>query len=173
MTSILERHQERLDANPADEKAFLALEEHHFLAGEWDALIALYEQRLEAPDLEAVSPARAALLLREAQVWEERKQDLDQATECYERAQRADPTTPTALGQLRRIHVSRQRWDLALQIADHAYVMESGALVMEGPARELANNSDVKEFYLGIGESGARRSYRNVKHYRRRKRWLS
>ncbi len=66
-----------------------------------------------------------------------------------------------------------QNAHLALQIADHAYVMESGALVMEGPARELANNSDVKEFYLGIGESGARRSYRNVKHYRRRKRWLS
>ena len=66
-----------------------------------------------------------------------------------------------------------QNAHLALQIADHAYVMESGALVMEGPARELANNSDVKEFYLGIGESGARRSYRNVKQYRRRKRWLS
>ena len=66
-----------------------------------------------------------------------------------------------------------QNAHLALQIADHAYVMESGALVMEGPARELANNSDVKEFYLGIGESGARRSYRDVKHYRRRKRWLS
>ena len=118
MTSILERHRERLDANPADEKAFQALEEHHFLAGEWDALIALYEQRLEAPDLEAVSPARAALLLREAQVWEERKQDLDQATTCYERALRADPSTPGALGHLRRIHVSRQRWDLALQIAE-------------------------------------------------------
>jgi branched-chain amino acid transport system ATP-binding protein len=66
-----------------------------------------------------------------------------------------------------------QNAHLALQIADHAYVMESGAIVMEGPARELADNSDVKEFYLGIGESGARRSYRNVKHYRRRKRWLS
>jgi tetratricopeptide (TPR) repeat protein len=118
VTSILERHRESLDANPADEKAFQALEEHHFLAGEWDALIALYEQRLEAPDLEAVSPARAALLLREARVWEERKQDPDQATTCYERALRADPTTPAPLGDLRRIHVSRQRWDLALQIAD-------------------------------------------------------
>ena len=118
MTSILERHRERLDANPADAKAFQGLEEHHFLAGEWDALIALYEQRLRADDLEAVSPARAALLLREAQVWEERKQDLDRAAACYERALRADPTTPTALQHLQRIHFACERWDLALQIAE-------------------------------------------------------
>jgi tetratricopeptide (TPR) repeat protein len=118
VTSILERHRESLDANPADGKAFQALEEHHFLAGEWDALIALYEQRLEAPDLEAVSTARAALLLREARVWEERKQDLDQAATCYERALRADPTAPGPLGHLRRIQIARQRWDLALQIAE-------------------------------------------------------
>ncbi|MFW6091421.1 MAG: ABC transporter ATP-binding protein [Actinomycetota bacterium] len=60
----------------------------------------------------------------------------------------------------------------ALEIADHGYIMEQGRIVLEGPARELADNPDVKEFYLGIGESGQRRSYRDVKHYKRRKRWL-
>jgi branched-chain amino acid transport system ATP-binding protein len=60
----------------------------------------------------------------------------------------------------------------ALEIADHGYIMEQGRIVLEGPAGELADNPDVKEFYLGIGESGQRRSYRDVKHYKRRKRWL-
>ena len=43
---------------------------------------------------------------------------------------------------------------------------------MEGPAKELLANSDIQEFYLGIGEGGSKKSFRNVKHYRRRKRWL-
>lgn len=60
----------------------------------------------------------------------------------------------------------------ALQISDHGYIMESGRIVLEGPARDLAENPDVQEFYLGIGESGERKSYRDVKHYKRRKRWL-
>jgi branched-chain amino acid transport system ATP-binding protein len=62
---------------------------------------------------------------------------------------------------------------LALDIADHGYVMENGRIVLEGPAVSLRENSDVKEFYLGLNESGARRSYHDVKRYRRRKRWLS
>jgi branched-chain amino acid transport system ATP-binding protein len=60
----------------------------------------------------------------------------------------------------------------ALQIADHAYVMENGRIVLEGPAAELASNPDVQEFYLGLSEGGTRKSYRDVKHYKRRKRWL-
>lgn len=60
----------------------------------------------------------------------------------------------------------------ALEIADHGYIMEQGRIVLEGPARDLAENPDVKEFYLGLGEGGERRSYRDVKHYKRRKRWL-
>ena len=60
----------------------------------------------------------------------------------------------------------------ALEIADHAYVMENGRIVLEGPAAELAANPDVQEFYLGLSESGSRKSYRDVKHYKRRKRWL-
>ena len=62
---------------------------------------------------------------------------------------------------------------LALDIADHGYVMENGRIVLEGPADSLRQNSDVKEFYLGLNEAGARKSYRETKHYRRRKRWLS
>jgi branched-chain amino acid transport system ATP-binding protein len=51
--------------------------------------------------------------------------------------------------------------------------MENGRIVLEGPADQLRQNSDIKEFYLGLNEAGARKSYRDTKHYRRRKRWLS
>lgn len=60
----------------------------------------------------------------------------------------------------------------ALDVAEHAYVMENGRIVLDGPAAELAENPDVAEFYLGLTEGGARKSYRSVKHYKRRKRWL-
>jgi len=62
---------------------------------------------------------------------------------------------------------------LALAIAEHGYVMENGRIVLEGAAASLRENADIKEFYLGLTEVGARKSYRDVKHYRRRKRWLS
>ena len=60
----------------------------------------------------------------------------------------------------------------ALEVAEHGYIMEQGRIVLEGSARELRENPDVKEFYLGLGDSGSRKSYRDVKHYKRRKRWL-
>ncbi len=60
----------------------------------------------------------------------------------------------------------------ALQIADHGYIMEQGRIVLEGPAAQMRENPDVKEFYLGLGDEGGRKSYRDVKHYKRRKRWL-
>ncbi len=60
----------------------------------------------------------------------------------------------------------------ALEVADHGYIMEQGRIVLEGPAAELRENPDVKEFYLGLGDEGSRKSYRDVKHYKRRKRWL-
>ncbi len=62
---------------------------------------------------------------------------------------------------------------LALTIAEHGYVMETGRVVLEGSAETLRGNADIKEFYLGLTEVGARKSYRDVKHYKRRKRWLS
>jgi len=70
------------------------------------------------------------------------------------------------------ILIVEQNARLALQVADYGYIMENGRIVLDGPARELAENPDVQEFYLGMTESGERRSYREVKHYRRRKRWL-
>ena len=66
-----------------------------------------------------------------------------------------------------------QNANMALQVAEHGYVMENGRIVLEGSAKTLADNSDIREFYLGINEGGARKSYRDVKHYKRRKRWLS
>jgi hypothetical protein len=61
----------------------------------------------------------------------------------------------------------------ALEVADHGYVMENGRIVLDGPAEALRQNSDVKEFYLGLNELGSRKNYRDVKRYRRRKRWLA
>lgn len=65
-----------------------------------------------------------------------------------------------------------QNANLALGLADFGYVMENGGIVLEGPAAELRDNADIKEFYLGLTEVGSRKSYKDVKHYRRRKRWL-
>jgi branched-chain amino acid transport system ATP-binding protein len=66
-----------------------------------------------------------------------------------------------------------QNAHMALSIADHGYVMENGRIVLDDTVEKLRENEDIKEFYLGITEHGARKSYRNVKHYRRRKRWLT
>ena len=62
---------------------------------------------------------------------------------------------------------------MALSIAHYGYIMENGRIVLDGPADTLRDNADIKEFYLGLSEVGSRKSYRDVKHYRRRKRWLS
>jgi branched-chain amino acid transport system ATP-binding protein len=61
---------------------------------------------------------------------------------------------------------------LALDVADYGYVMENGKVVLDAPSDKLKDNEDIKEFYLGLSELGERKSYRDVKHYRRRKRWL-
>jgi branched-chain amino acid transport system ATP-binding protein len=61
----------------------------------------------------------------------------------------------------------------ALGIADYGYVMENGRLVLEGPGETLKDNEDVQEFYMGLSTVGSKKSYRDVKHYRRRKRWLA
>jgi branched-chain amino acid transport system ATP-binding protein len=62
---------------------------------------------------------------------------------------------------------------LALEAAHHAYIMENGRIVLDGSPADLKDNADVREFYLGLNEIGSRKSYREVKHYKRRKRWLS
>ncbi len=68
--------------------------------------------------------------------------------------------------------VAEQNTAIALRYARHGYVLESGRIVLDGDAASLKSNEDVKEFYLGIA-SGTRKSFRDVKHYRRRKRWLA
>jgi branched-chain amino acid transport system ATP-binding protein len=68
--------------------------------------------------------------------------------------------------------LAEQNTNMALKYAQYGYILENGRVVMDGPASELRENPDVKEFYLGISEEG-RRSFRNVRSYRRRKRWLS
>ena len=68
--------------------------------------------------------------------------------------------------------LAEQNTNMALKYADYGYIMESGRIVMDGKASDLANNEDVKEFYLGVGGS-ERKSFRDVKSYKRRKRWLA
>jgi len=66
-----------------------------------------------------------------------------------------------------------QNAKMAFKVSEHAYVMENGRVVMDGPSDHLKDNADIKEFYLGLSDIGKRKSYREVKHYKRRKRWLS
>ena len=68
--------------------------------------------------------------------------------------------------------LAEQNTNVALRFAHYGYILESGRVVMDGPANELRENPDVKEFYLGMSEEG-RKSFRDVRSYRRRKRWLS
>ena len=64
-----------------------------------------------------------------------------------------------------------QNATMALGVAKHGYVIENGRVVLEGSAEALKKNSDIREFYLGLNEGGSRKSYREVKRYKRRKRW--
>ncbi|KGG91356.1 MULTISPECIES: ABC transporter ATP-binding protein [Comamonas] len=68
--------------------------------------------------------------------------------------------------------LAEQNTNMALKYADYGYIMESGRIVMDGSAKDLASNEDVKEFYLGVG-GGERKSFKDVKSYKRRKRWLA
>ena len=68
--------------------------------------------------------------------------------------------------------LAEQNTNIALRYAKHGYILENGRVVLDGKASELRDNTDVKEFYLGISE-GQRVNFREVKHYRRRKRWLT
>jgi branched-chain amino acid transport system ATP-binding protein len=68
--------------------------------------------------------------------------------------------------------IAEQNTNIALRYADYGYILENGRVVMDGEAKSLADNEDVKEFYLGISKAG-RKSFKDVKSYRRRKRWLA
>jgi branched-chain amino acid transport system ATP-binding protein len=69
--------------------------------------------------------------------------------------------------------LAEQNATIALKFAQYGYVMETGRIVLDGDAKTISENEDIKEFYLGLTGVGQRKSYRDVKHYRRRKRWLS
>ncbi len=70
------------------------------------------------------------------------------------------------------ILVVEQNAKIALAISDYAYIMESGKIVLEGSSQELQENPDVKEFYMGITRGGGRKSFKEIKSYKRRKRWM-
>ncbi|MDX1648733.1 MAG: tetratricopeptide repeat protein, partial [Myxococcota bacterium] len=120
MNANLERLRERFEADPGDALAFEALEEHHFVCGEWSALVRLYGRRLEADALapERAAPARARLLLRLGQVLEERCQDVEGAIARYQEAVRLDPRLRAGFQALRRLYVDQEKWDVALQVAE-------------------------------------------------------
>jgi len=81
----------------------------------------------------------------------------------------------TKLNQEEKISILlvEQNAKLALNVAPHAYVMETGRIVMDDSAEKLRENPDIKDFYLGMTDLGGRKSFRDVKHYKRRKRWLT
>ena len=68
--------------------------------------------------------------------------------------------------------IVEQNAKIAMSIAEYAYVMESGKIVLDGTTKDLCENEDIKEFYLGLSAKGQKKSYKDIKHYRRRKRWL-
>jgi len=69
--------------------------------------------------------------------------------------------------------LSEQNVSAALEISDHAYIVENGRIVLDGSSEKMKSHADVQEFYLGFTESGKRKSYKDVKHYKRRKRWVA
>ncbi len=69
--------------------------------------------------------------------------------------------------------LAEQNTNMALKYSDYGYILESGRVVMDGHAKDLRDNEDVREFYLGTGGAGERKSFKDVKSYKRRKRWLA
>ncbi len=86
--------------------------------------------------------------------------------EIFDNIRRINSETDTT------ILVVEQNARIALEIADYAYIMESGKIVLEGTGDALKNNPDVKEFYMGVTRGGGRKSFKEVKSYKRRKRWM-
>lgn len=86
--------------------------------------------------------------------------------EIYEIVQRFNAEEKTS------ILLVEQNARAALSIAKYGYVMENGKVVLDGPVEKLKDNEDIREFYMGLSQVGEKKSYREVKHYKRRKRWL-
>lgn len=86
--------------------------------------------------------------------------------EIFDNIQRINRETGTT------ILVVEQNARIALEVSSYAYIMETGKIVLEGPSEELQRNPDVKEFYMGVTQGGGRKSFKEVKSYKRRKRWM-
>ena len=86
--------------------------------------------------------------------------------EIFENVERINQEMDTTL------LIVEQNAKIALDISTYAYIMETGKIVLEGPSNELKNNPDVKEFYMGVTQGGGRKSFKDVKSYKRRKRWM-
>jgi tetratricopeptide (TPR) repeat protein len=150
VSSTLDRQLERFRADPGDRRAFDALEEHLFLAGRWTDLVSLYEQRLAARDLASAPRERSRVLFRLGQVWGERRADPERAAECFRAAVAADPTCRPALAELRRLHLARGQWDVALQIAEAEAALdmsseERAALLAEAGSLWLDELGDAEQ----------------------------
>lgn len=118
MSSILDQHNNTFASDPSNQVAFAALEEHFFMAGNWEKLIATYERRLTAPEFSSSPLTAVPLSFRIAQVCEERLLDLDRAIESYWKVAKIDPTHRPTLRQLRQIYTGRDQWDMVLQISE-------------------------------------------------------
>lgn len=125
VSSSLDRQRQKFEANPGEAGAFAALEEHYFLDARWDQLVGLYRRRLGARDLQVGDPsdpaaaqARAQVLVRLAQVLEERCHRVDEAVDCYVDAARVAPSFGPALDRLRKVYTERQQWELVLQVGE-------------------------------------------------------
>ncbi|MCZ6463713.1 MAG: tetratricopeptide repeat protein, partial [Proteobacteria bacterium] len=142
MSVTLEDHRQSFEDDPGDNRAFEALDEHHFLAGEWEELVTLYRRRADAPTLEDQPAVRVAVLFRLGQLLEERCLRADDALECYWEVARLDPQCRPALRQARQIHAQRSQWDLVLQIAEL-----EGEIPME-PYEKAAFLSEMGDVWL-------------------------
>ena len=118
--SPVAQHQERLDRNPRDAVAFEALEEHHYLRGDWSALERLYERRLTAELRNGSADEQARILVRLGQMLERGRRDVDAALRRYREAAERAPHFRPALTALRKAHASAGRWELVLQIESDA-----------------------------------------------------
>jgi len=118
VTAAVDRLWERFRDAPGDTRAFEALEQHHYLAGDWTALADLYAHRLTDPALAEQPRERALVRFRRAQVHWERLEDAETALTDLADALRADSQLRPALALLRAIETHRRRWDVVLQIAE-------------------------------------------------------
>ncbi len=118
MTTTLDRERQQFLADPNNRRAFQELEEDLFLAGEWDALIEVYEGRLAANDIADQPGELAAIHYRVGEVHQDRRRNPELAAASYREAVRADPQFRPALERLRRLHSAQGQWEVALQIAE-------------------------------------------------------